>query len=494
MCAFHLGIFLALAAASFSCVGGLRSKPIGLKNYFATNAHEVTGNSSGGLRGLFAGALANPILDSAVALHAATGGVNMTAQVATTLSSANAAIAKSWRADALLRMNQSKAQDIKQQCNILSEYGPAPSECSKGSDHWNKQSLLEEFPGFTSMLREQQKALGPIHCCMGLNHMFALYSLVKKLKPAVIIESGIAAGHQTWMLRHSALPYTPIFAIDPGDPAVSYSGIIPGSFVGWKDPTGWTRYFTQRAFTDFDEIEWDKFIPDPEMRANTLVILDDHQSCVARFKAMQKWGFRWAFYEDNYPFKVATSNDAFTCVKNGQAIPRTFPVLDYAFGDAFSPNAACGAPLAPDVTSVLYKDKFGEKCTYITRQQHGEALTWLNKNMDVYFEFPALFTACPVKREPLLGSDPGVLKALGLPPVEFEIWQYGHLFPAFVELQRDESVLVHSDPNSPYAPPASTTRLPTTTTTTSTTKAASAIGSANVLQTEHLVGMTPLQA
>lgn len=487
---------LTVTLAPFLCAARLRTTPISSKNSLVPNAFPLTGNAPTGVRGRAASTGVANILGSAVAFHGSKHMVaaNLTAQVATEFTAADAALANSWRADTALRLNQSKTQDIKQQCNILSEYGSGPSECTKGSDHWDNPALLEEVPGFVAMLAEQKKALGPIHCCMGLNHMFALYTLVKKLKPAVIIESGVAAGHQTWMLRYSSVPYTPMFSIDPGDPAVSYSSARPGSFTGYKDPTGWTRYFTQAAFKDFSEIEWDKFIPDPEMRANTLVILDDHQSCVSRFKAMQKWGFRWAFYEDNYPFKVSTSNDAWTCVKNGPEIPRTFPVADYAFGDAYSPNAVCGAPLAPEVSSILYKDKFGDKCTYISREQHGEALTWLNQNMDVYFEFPALFTACKVKRPPLLGSDQTKLASFGLPPVAMEIWTYGHLFPAFVELVRDESVLVHSDPNSLYAPPASTTLPTTTTTTTTTTPAASSIGSGNALQTEHLVGLRPLPA
>ena len=36
---------------------------------------------------------------------------------------------------------------------------------------------------------------------MGLNHSFALYSLIKKLKIKKVYESGIYKGHSTWLIE-----------------------------------------------------------------------------------------------------------------------------------------------------------------------------------------------------------------------------------------------------------------------------------------------------
>lgn len=318
-----------------------------------------------------------------------------------------------------------------QQCNIIGLYGAAPTMCLQGQDRWSKEELKAHIPKFLEFLKKQKTIL-PNHCCMGVNHMFALHYLVSSLKPAAIIESGVAAGHQTFMLREAA-PQSKIFSIDPGDPASNYGY---GAFGAWKDVSGMTTYLTGPWFKDLSLLDWGQLIPDPAVRAKTLVILDDHQSCVERFKILQLWGFRWAFYEDNYPFKVATSNDPYTCPDLGQTVKRDFDSQAYALGDAYSPNAACGSPYPIGLTEQFwYKDAFGLKCKLANITDHGNLLRYLQSEMEVYFEFPPLFTPCKTARPALLGNDTTILAGYGLPPVKMEIWQYGHLFPSFVTLR-----------------------------------------------------------
>jgi len=305
---------------------------------------------------------------------------------------------------------------------------------------------MHHVPEFMKFWQYQQKIL-PHHCCMGVNHMFALHFLVSTLKPAVIIESGVAAGHQTFMLRASAPPGAHIFSIDPGDPAVSYPQGIPGGYGHWKDQSGYTTYLTGAHFVDFAAINWGALIPDPLVRAKTLVILDDHQSCFERVKVLQHWGFRWAFYEDNYPFNVATSADPYTCANLGNTIVRDFPVAQLAFGDAYSTNAVCGGPLPEQIKSFIYKDSFGSKCKMATKEDHQLHLQYLQGQMEAYFEFPVLYTPCTTPRPPLLDIKTTDLPSMGLPTVEGELWHYGHLFPSFLELVRP--VPVASNSSSP---------------------------------------------
>jgi hypothetical protein len=374
-----------------------------------------------------------------------------------------------------------------QQCNIIKEYLPEPTQCMRGHDHWSRSQLTAHVPHFLTFWANQKQRF-PNHCCMGVNHMFALQFLVQTLKPAAIIESGVAAGHQTFMLRATAPPGAKIFAIDPGDPYTAYKH---GGYGAWKDTyTGLTTYFTGTMFQDFSTIPWDVIIPDRKVRENTLVVLDDHQSCVARFKVMQKYGFRYAFYEDNYPFKLATSKDRNTCYNLGENISRNFDVGSFSFGDAFSPNAACGASFPKDESQFVYKDSFGSNCSVLTKTDHLGFLKWLQKNMDVYYEFPPLFTTCNTSRAPLLEPNEHILGRLGLPPVAFEIWQYGHLFPAFIDLfgvgtyKRPTSTTTTSITST-----SSTTTSTTTTTSTSTTAVPSgmAIGVVNTSVTDRLV-------
>eukprot|EP00746_Dinoflagellata_sp_MGD_P157054 gnl/MRDRNA2_/MRDRNA2_86083_c0_seq1.p1 gnl/MRDRNA2_/MRDRNA2_86083_c0~~gnl/MRDRNA2_/MRDRNA2_86083_c0_seq1.p1 ORF type:complete len:451 (-),score=80.01 gnl/MRDRNA2_/MRDRNA2_86083_c0_seq1:493-1845(-) len=373
---------------------------------------------------------------------------------------------------AVMKM-QMGMRSAKQQCNIMNEYAPEPSQCMKGHDKWSKAQLTAHVPKFLAFLAKQQKIL-PNHCCMGVNHMFALHYLVDTLMPSAIIESGVAAGHQTFMLRETAAKGTKIFSIDPGDPLASYS---TGGFGAWKDFSGDTQYFTGGFFKDFAQIEWDIVIPDPKVRQNTLVVLDDHQSCVERFKVLQKYGFRYAFYEDNYPFKVATSNDPYTCMNLGHTILRDFDVDGFAFGDAFSPNAACGAPYPAALPQFVYKDCFGFKCKLVNGKDHQELLKWLQDNMESYFEFPPLFTMCKTARAPLLEQKESTLVGLGLPSVAAELWQYGHLFPAFIDLK---GVGLYT---------TSTTTVTTTTTAMGPVPSGMSLGGADAIATDRLVGI-----
>jgi hypothetical protein len=329
---------------------------------------------------------------------------------------------------AAMRLGMRSAE---QQCNIVGLYKASPSMCSQGHAHWSSEELKAHVPKFMAFWKKQKQVL-PNHCCMGINHMFALHFLVTTLKPAAIIESGVAAGHQTFMLREAAPKTTRIFSIDPGDPAANYGY---GAFGAWKDTSGMTTYLTGAFFQDLSKLNWAQLIPDEAVRAKTLVILDDHQSCVERFKLLQRWGFHWAFYEDNYPFKVATSNDPYTCPDLGKDLKRDFDVVGYALGDAYSPNAACGAPYPIGQKSFWYKDSFGLKCELANVTDHGNLLRYLQKEMQVYFEFPALFTPCKSARPAILGNNTEKLPEYGLPPVANEIWNYGHLFPSFVDLR-----------------------------------------------------------
>lgn len=329
-----------------------------------------------------------------------------------------------------------------QQCNIIALYGPTPANCAMGNDRFSPTQLYDHVSIFMGELRQQQAHL-PSHCCMGINHEFAMSFIVHALQPAVIIESGVAAGHGTFMLRLAAGPTTPIISIDPGDPAMSYPHGV-GGFGNWKDTSGYTQYFVGPTFKDLSELDLGALIPDPAMRARTLVILDDHQSCVERFRLLQRWGIKWAFYEDNYPFHVATSADAYSCPDLGASLVRDFDIASYLPGDAYSPNTACGGPVPLASTSVLYKDKFGSKCSQLSLAQNGKLVSYLQQNLATYFEFPPLFTPCHTARAPILGQDPAILASLGLPAVEHEIWTYGHLFPSFVELQGP-------DPGDPLA-------------------------------------------
>jgi len=314
-----------------------------------------------------------------------------------------------------------------QQCDIQRQYTAAPDLCSAQNNRIPRERLTQYLTHFKGVWADFKRTFGEGQtCCMGMNHQFAIYTTVKELQPLVIIESGVAAGRGTWLLRHAAGPSVPIFSLDPGVAKAMYGP------VSWTDESGATKYLTGSNFQDLALVRWDVLIPDPAWRAKTLIILDDHQSSIERLKMLRRWGFRYAFYEDNYPYQVATSADKYTCEKVPN-MPRVFTKALY--GDAYSPNTVC-ASVPPGWNFVLEKDRFGHKCKFLTLPQHMENVKWYQEHLTDYYEFPAVFSRCTgLARTPLLGSDPAVLTQWGFPEPEMELWQYGHLFPALIEMK-----------------------------------------------------------
>jgi hypothetical protein len=313
----------------------------------------------------------------------------------------------------------------KEQCDIARQYAATPTFCTTGSGRFG--DLAPSIPGFAQLWAQMKTAFVGAPCCMGINHLFAVYHTVLTLKPPVIIESGVAAGHTTWLLRKVA-PAALIFSLDPTGPAsyqLQYQGI-----QGYFDPVG-TTYLTGALFQDLSAARWDQLIPDPAVRAKTLVILDDHQSTIERVNMLRRWGFVYIFYEDNYPFGVATSHDRFTCPLL-TTIQRTFTKT--LFGDAYSPNTMCG-PLPAGTTEVLLKDRFGKECKLLTVAQHKANVASFQGVLDWYFEYPALFRDCPGAKRPALITDVAQLALLGLPTETEEIWGYGHLHPPLMHLK-----------------------------------------------------------
>jgi len=315
-----------------------------------------------------------------------------------------------------------------QQCEIQREFAAKPSKCPMGNNLIPDAKMHTYLKDFEKVWTDFKAQLPGPTCCMGINHQFAIYATIRELEPAVIIESGVAAGRGTWLLRYAAGPKVPIFSLDPGDPVANY-----GPQKGWKDSNPQTRYFTAGNFLDLAMVRWDVHIPDPAVRSRTLVLLDDHQSSQVRLKMLRSWGFRHVFYEDNYPFGVATSADKYTCPKLGASLPRTF--TKFLSGDAYSPNTVC-APVPAGTTSVLEKDRFGMKCKILTLPEHDENVVWFQQHLLSYFEFPAVWSRCKgLNRIPLLGSDLAALSVAGFPKPEDELWQYGHLFPVLMDLK-----------------------------------------------------------
>jgi len=110
--------------------------------------------------------------------------------------------------------------------------------------------------------------------------LFYSWYVAKKLKPKVIIESGVFKGQGTWAFEQAS-PETKLICLDP----------YLDQWGGYRSSTA------QYLKKDFKEIDW-SFIQD---KSDVLCFFDDHQNAFERILQMKLFGFKKAMFEDNYP-------------------------------------------------------------------------------------------------------------------------------------------------------------------------------------------------
>tara|TARA_B110001452_G_C15182066_1_gene410577 strand:- start:56 stop:1222 length:1167 start_codon:yes stop_codon:yes gene_type:complete len=134
----------------------------------------------------------------------------------------------------------------------------------------------------------------------GFFHAFYLWAAVRWLKPLHIVESGAYEGLGTWILRQAA-PQAQIIVLTPGMPTL------------FRDRRADSRYFTDAAFKDFSDVDWECLGIN---KKRTLVFFDDHQAGYRRMLEAHARGFEHLLFDDNYP----RGGDNFTPSKSCDAM------------------------------------------------------------------------------------------------------------------------------------------------------------------------------
>jgi hypothetical protein len=119
---------------------------------------------------------------------------------------------------------------------------------------------------------------------MGAPDLFSLYCALDKIKPKIVIESGIWNGVSTKLIRKT-LPDAIIICLDPRE--------IPQK--GFKDPTA--IYHTGTKFIDFKELDLTKYDP-----KDIFCFFDDHQNAYLRLVQCVEKKISNILFNDNYPF------------------------------------------------------------------------------------------------------------------------------------------------------------------------------------------------
>ena len=144
----------------------------------------------------------------------------------------------------------------------------------KNKPNWSYEEISREIKIFCDLYDKR-----PIKNNIGgmmLNHAFALYFILKKTKPDLVIESGVFKGQSTWLIEKT-LPTTKLICID-----VDLSKRI---------------YISDKAhYTNLDF----KFHDFSKVPQNTLVLFDDHVNHIERIRDANYFNIKNIILEDNY--------------------------------------------------------------------------------------------------------------------------------------------------------------------------------------------------
>lgn len=237
---------------------------------------------------------------------------------------------------------KSSARTTTTEENLLCRVGKSPwSDLTPGQF----QALVEEFAGIY-----RRRPRGGNDGGGGFFHYFALFTIIRQVKPTAIVESGAWKGMGTWFLRQAAGNDVKIVVVSPQQ---------PGLYV---DPNG--LYLTGEKFVDFSKTtveQWEQWVPDIKQ---TLLFMDDHQAELRRLLEARALGFVHMAYDDNYP-------------------PGT--------GDNFSLKKACsGMKLWHYLgeTVALWQDDFDKVRRALSDQEFQQYYQSFHNAVDVYAEFP----------------------------------------------------------------------------------------------------------
>jgi len=186
--------------------------------------------------------------------------------------------------------------------------------CNKGTIAWDtKVKILSELNSFIDMHHLRQKFFkidinnqGFNYGSFGMFHSFILWVVLRKTKPTVVIESGVAGGYTSWLISKATEEWNPLIVrIDP-------------KLKGWDgmnlNPNA-SKMVNLRGdeYQDLTEVDWDALYAKHGLsradKATTLFILDDHQDQVTRLSQIRQMGFQRVVVQSNF---VPGVGDAFS--------------------------------------------------------------------------------------------------------------------------------------------------------------------------------------
>jgi hypothetical protein len=222
----------------------------------------------------------------------------------------------------------------------------------------SRDEMREGLPEFARLYRHR-----PIRDNSGgmmIPHMYVLWLILRKVRPSVVIESGVFRGQSTWLIEQ-ACPEAAVICFEPRIDNIVYTSsratYVRGDFLAYgKDLSA------SRAFAFFD----------------------DHQDALPRIKHCKWIGIKEMMFDDNYP---PGKGDCYSIKK-------------IIFGSGFEPKRRISSFQRNDLfTRVLRKafrlahyDPFAP-IGDLPIEPNTDDWMLLKKNLDCYMEFPPIVKA-----------------------------------------------------------------------------------------------------
>ncbi len=208
-----------------------------------------------------------------------------------------------------------------------------------------------------------------------INHAFAIYCILKKLKPKLVIESGIYKGQTTWLIEKT-LPKTKLICID-----INLSQ---------------RKYISKKAKYSNIDFKFHDFSKIPE---NTLVFFDDHVNHLDRIKETNFFKIKNIIFEDNYN---NTDGDF-------QTIKQLYENHKFIHNESFFSYLKTFLLFLKIILKKIISNKYNAfKDLDIIQNRIRDFSFYKNyknnikNNIDFYFEFPPLVKIKMKTKKPLL--------------------------------------------------------------------------------------------
>ena len=141
---------------------------------------------------------------------------------------------------------------------------------------FSKSNLKKNFSSFLKLYKK--RPIKNNQSGMKIDHCYALFCLLKKIKPKYVIESGVWKGQTTWLIKN-VLKNSKIYSIDID---LSQRELIYEN----------VKYLDK----DITKYNWSKLD-----KNKTLVIFDDHVCFSKRLNFIKKYDFKHIIFDDNLP-------------------------------------------------------------------------------------------------------------------------------------------------------------------------------------------------